>query len=102
LWEADAVRLAIRALEVGQHPPLVLNMAGDQQVSVEEYCAFAGKLLDLRHRVRYTDRAYPANPLDTTRMQAVLGGCTTDWRDGIRTFLERRYPHLLAGGPVSG
>ncbi|MBO0730326.1 MAG: NAD(P)-dependent oxidoreductase, partial [Acidimicrobiaceae bacterium] len=50
LWEADAVRLAIRALEVGQHPPLVLNMAGDQQVSVEEYCAFAGKLLEVRHR----------------------------------------------------
>jgi UDP-glucuronate 4-epimerase len=95
LWEADAVRLAIRALEVGQVPPLVVNMAGEQQVTVEEYCAFAGKQLNVRPRVRYTEEAYPANPLDTTRMHEVLGRCATDWRDGMRTFLRQRYKGLM-------
>jgi nucleoside-diphosphate-sugar epimerase len=95
LWEADAVRLAIRALEAGQTPPLVVNLAGDQQVSVEEYCTFVGELLNVHPRVRYTEEAYPANPLDTTRMHDVLGRCTTDWRDGMRTFVQGRYPDLI-------
>ncbi len=95
LWEADAVRLALRALEVGNVPPLVVNVAGDEQVSVEEYCTFAGNLLGIRPRFRYTEEAYPANPLDTTRMREVLGRCETSWREGMRMFLEHRYLDLL-------
>jgi UDP-glucuronate 4-epimerase len=98
LWEDDAVRLAVRAFSVGQVPPLVLNFAGEEQVPVEEYCAFAGDLVGRRPRFRYTDQAYPANPLDTTRMRQLLGRCQTPWQDGIRILMERRYPHLLWSG----
>ncbi|HUJ67552.1 MAG TPA: NAD(P)-dependent oxidoreductase [Acidimicrobiales bacterium] len=98
LWEDDAVRLAVRAFSVGQVPPLVLNFAGEEQVPVEEYCTFAGELVGRRPRFRYTDQAYPANPLDTARMRQVLGRCHTSWREGIRTVVERRYPHLLRSG----
>jgi nucleoside-diphosphate-sugar epimerase len=95
LWEDDAVRLAIRAFSVGQVPPLILNFAGEQQVTVEEYCTFAGELVGRRPVFRYTDQTYPANPLDTARMRGVLGRCRTPWRDGIRTLVERRYPQLV-------
>jgi UDP-glucuronate 4-epimerase len=98
LWEDDAVRLAPRAFSVGQVPPLVLNFAGEEHVSVEEYCTFAGELVGRRPRFRYTDLAYPANPLDTARMQQVLGRCHTPWRNGIQILMERRYPHLLRSG----
>jgi UDP-glucuronate 4-epimerase len=98
LWEDDAVRLAARALGVGQVPALIMNFAGEEQVSVEEYCAYAGRLVGRRPRFRYTTEAYPANPLDTARMREVLGRCDTPWREGIKTMLERRYPDLLVPG----
>ncbi len=98
LWEDDAVRLAARSFAVGQVPPVVLNFAGEEQVTVEEYCSFAGELVGRRPRFRYTDQAYPANPLDTTRMREMLGLCQTLWRDGIRTLVERRFPDLLRSG----
>jgi UDP-glucuronate 4-epimerase len=100
LWEGDAVRLASRAFTLGQVPPLVLNFAGDEQVSVEEYCTYAGQLVGRRPRFHYTPAAYPANPLDTERMRAVLGRCEISWRDGIKVMVEHRYPHLLVGGSV--
>jgi UDP-glucuronate 4-epimerase len=102
MWEDDAVRLGIRALEAGQVPPLVLNFAGPDHVPVEEYCRFAGELLGVEPRFRYTDRAYPANPLDTSRMQQRLGPCRTGWKDGIRAMLQHRYPDRLqaSGAPL--
>lgn len=95
LWEADAVRLAIVALESGHVPPPVVNFCGDQRVSVEEYCRFAGGLLGIEPVFRYTDGTYPANPLDTTRLHEVLGRCETDWRDGVEQVLRHLYPELL-------
>jgi len=95
-WEEDAVRLAVVAMESGRVPPPVVNFCGDQQVGVEEYCRFAGRLLGIEPVFRYTDATYPANPLDTTRMHEVLGRCETDWRVGIERVLRHRYPELLA------
>lgn len=96
LWEDDAVALATAALSAGEVPALTLNFAGEEQVTVEEYCRFAGALIGLTPRFRYTSEAYPANPLDTSRARKVLGPCRTGWRQGMRTMLEHRYPHLVA------
>ena len=38
MWQGDAVRLAIKAFDVGQVPPLTVNFCGDEAVSIEEYC----------------------------------------------------------------
>ncbi len=96
LWEDDAVALATAALSAGEVPALTLNFSGDEHVTVEEYCRFAGDLLGLTPRFRYTAEAYPANPLDTSRARKALGPCRTGWRQGMRTMLEHRYPHLVA------
>jgi UDP-glucuronate 4-epimerase len=99
LWEDDAVRLSRRALQAGTVPPTVLNFAGPEQVPVEEYCRFAGHLLGVTPRFRYTDATYPANPLDTRRMQALLGECETGWRQGIEQMLQHKYRERLANAP---
>ncbi len=96
LWEDDAVALAVRSLSAGQVPPVVVNFCGEEQVSVEEYCTFAGELLGLEPRFKYTDGTYPANPMDASTMRRVLGACEMTWREGIRLALEHKYPDLLA------
>lgn len=104
MWVDDAVRLAIKAFGCGQVPAVVVNFCGDDPVSIEDYCRYAGELLGIEPRFRYTDGTYPANTMDTTRMHEVLGPCTVGWREGFRRLVEALYPDKVkaAAGNRSG
>jgi nucleoside-diphosphate-sugar epimerase len=95
LWQDDAVELAIKAMTLGQVPPLVLNFGGSEPVSIEEYCTYAGELLGIAPRFRYTDETYPGNFMDPTLMRKVLGEPKVGWREGIRRLVEHRYPDMI-------
>ena len=41
IYEDDYVELGIRAMEVSATPPIVVNWAGSETVSVEEFIALA-------------------------------------------------------------
>jgi UDP-glucuronate 4-epimerase len=98
MWVDDAVRLAIVALEKGQIPPVTVNFAGDDPVSIEEYCTYTGRLLGVVPTFRYTDETYPANQMDTSLMHRVLGRCEVGWQDGFRRLVEECFPDRLASG----
>ncbi|MBO0729282.1 MAG: NAD(P)-dependent oxidoreductase [Acidimicrobiaceae bacterium] len=95
MWVDDAVRLAIKAFECGQVPPVITNFSGDDPVSIEDYCRYAGELLGVEPRFRYTDETYPANQLDTTRMHEILGKCEVGWREGFRRLLAATFPDRM-------
>ena len=99
MWVDDAVRLAIVALERGRIPPVTVNFSGDDPVSIEDYCRFAGKVLGVEPTFRYTDETYPANQMDTTLMHEVLGRCEVGWQEGFRRLLAATFPD---GPPPSG
>jgi nucleoside-diphosphate-sugar epimerase len=84
IFEDDYVRLAVRALEVASPDPVVVNFAGSETVSAEDYCAFLGELVGRPARIRYdADAPWPIWP-DVTRMHAVLGRTSVPWREGMR------------------
>ena len=87
VFEDDYVRLAIRALEVATAEPVVVNFAGSETVSAEEYCEYLGDLVDRPARIRYDDAPWPLWP-DVTRMHAVLGRTEVPWREGMRRIAE--------------
>lgn len=99
MWVDDAVRLAIAALEKGRIPPVTVNFAGDDPVSIEEYCRYTGELLGVEPTFRYTDETYPANQMDTTLMREVLGPCEVGWREGFRRLVEQCFPDRIASRP---
>ena len=89
VYEDDYVRLAVRALEVAAPDPVVVNFAGSETVSAEDYCAYLGELVQRPVRIRYDDDApWPLWP-DVTRMHAVLGRTRVPWREGMRRLTER-------------
>lgn len=102
LWEDDAVALAIAALGAGTVPALTVNLGGDEPVRVEDYCTFAGRLIGVTPRFRYTTGTYPTNPLETTRMHEVLGRCRTPWREGVRRVVENLYPDRVTAAKATG
>lgn len=59
IYEDDYVELGIRAMEVASTPPIVVNWAGSETVSVEEYCAYMGELVGVEPAFDYSPRRTP-------------------------------------------
>jgi nucleoside-diphosphate-sugar epimerase len=88
IYEDDYVRLGVRALQVAAPDPVVVNFAGSETVSAEEYCAYLGELVGRRALIRYDPAApWPIWP-DVTRMHEVLGRTQVPWREGMRRVAD--------------
>jgi UDP-glucuronate 4-epimerase len=95
IYEDDYVELGIRSMEVAQIPPLVVNWAGSETVSVEEYCAYMGELVGVEPVFEYTPEAHTPLWPDVSYMHEVLGRTKVPWRDGFRAMVKARHPELV-------
>jgi UDP-glucuronate 4-epimerase len=88
IYEDDYVDLAIRALEVASPEPVVVNFAGSETVSAEDYCAYLGELVGRPALIRYDpDAPWPIWP-DVTHMHQVLGRTGVPWQEGMRRVVD--------------
>jgi len=95
VYEDDYVRLGIRALEAASTPPLVVNWAGSETVSAEEYCTLLAGLVGREVRFRYDPAApWPLWP-DVTFMHEVLGRAEVPWQQGMLRMVQARHPKSL-------
>ena len=94
IYEDDYVEFGIRAMEVASTPPLVVNWAGSETVSVEEYCTFMGHLVGVEPVFEYTPAAHTPLWPDVTLMHEVFGRTKVHWRDGFHRMIEARFSHL--------
>jgi len=101
VYEDDYVQLGIRAMEVAEVPPVVVNWAGSETVSVEEYCTYMGELIGIEPVFEYTPEAHTPLWPDVNQMHEVLGHTEVDWRDGFRRMITARHPELLLSGEPS-
>ena len=95
IYEDDYVELGIRAMEVAALPPVVVNWAGSETVSAEDYCAYMGQLVGVKPIFEYTPAAHTPLWPDVTYMHQILGHTRVHWRDGLRRMIEARHPELL-------
>lgn len=95
VYEDDYVDLGIKALEVAALPPITVNWAGSETVSVEEYCAYMGELVGIEPIFEFTEDAHTPLWPDVSYMHEVLGHTRVHWRDGLRRMIEARHPELL-------
>ncbi|WP_200828121.1 NAD(P)-dependent oxidoreductase [Mycobacterium sp. 3519A] len=98
IYEDDYVELGIRAMEVADTPPIVVNWAGSETVSVEDYCAYMGELVGVEPVFTYTPDAHTPLWPDVTYMHDMLGRTKVHWRDGFRRMIEARHPELRLKG----
>lgn len=79
-------------------PAPIVNLGGDQVVSVEEIIAYVESLTGLTMKVETgRDASWGMKVLDNTRRKALGGPCKVDWKDGVRSALEKRHPDALVG-----
>ena len=89
IYEDDYVELGIRAMEVAATPPVVVNWAGSETVSVEDYCRYMGELVGVEPIFEYTADAHTPLWPDVTHMHEVLGRTKVPWREGFRRHDRR-------------
>lgn len=94
IYEDDYVALGIRAMEVAATPAVVVNWAGSETVSVEEYCAFLGELVGVEPIFEYTPQAHTPLWPDVSHMHHVLGRTKVPWREGFRRMVAARHPEI--------
>jgi UDP-glucuronate 4-epimerase len=94
IYEDDYVELGIRAMEVAATPPIIVNWAGSETVSIEDYCAYLGELVGIKPIFEYTPDAHTPLWPDVTYMHEILGRNKIGWRDGMRCMIKARHPEL--------
>jgi nucleoside-diphosphate-sugar epimerase len=99
IYRDDYVELGIRAMEIAQVPPITVNWAGSETVSVEDYCAYLGELAGVEPVFEYPAEAHTPLWPDVTYMHEVLGRTRVPWREGFRRMVEARHPELLTPEP---
>lgn len=80
-------------LDAASVPATVVNWAGDETPSVQEWCAFMGEITGRVPDVRSipVDGTTRGSIADVTRRRSITGPCTVSWRDGIRRVYESRH-----------
>jgi len=104
IWQADANRVALRALERCATPPEVLNVTGPERVSIRDLAERFGELFarDVRFArggVRFARRAQPSALLADARLARELFGAP---RVDLERLAHWTAAWVLAGGETLG
>jgi nucleoside-diphosphate-sugar epimerase len=95
IHQDDIIATIPKLLEVASVPATTVNWAGDQIVSIQEWCAYLGTLIGREPVFNESEQALRGNPVDVTRMHELIGGTTVDWHDGIRRMVAKFHPELV-------
>jgi nucleoside-diphosphate-sugar epimerase len=96
IHEDDIIAMIPGLLRAARVPATIVNWAGQEQVGIEEWCAYLGELTGLEPRFEVRDEALDSVQVDTTRLQELVGPAKVSWKDGFRRMVEARAPELLA------
>lgn len=85
-------------------PATIVNWAGDEVVTAQEWCAH---FADLTGRTAHSavvpiPGTRRGTVLDNTRRLAITGPATVPWRAGMTRLVHARYPDGVDAGPVGG
>ncbi|MBK7249435.1 MAG: NAD(P)-dependent oxidoreductase [Gammaproteobacteria bacterium] len=94
LHEDDYIAQIPKLLAAASVPATIVNWGGSDPVSIEDWCGWLGELTGKTPSLVYTDDAFGGAVLDPTRMHALAGRTTVDWRDGMRRMVKALHPEL--------
>jgi hypothetical protein len=84
-------------------PATIVNWAGDEPVSAQEWCGYMGELTGLEPQV--TVREVPGGIRgvvnDVSRRSSITGPCRVPWRTGVERLVEHRLRNSSGGASVS-
>lgn len=96
IHEDDIVAQVQGLLEHAAVPAPIVNLGGDEVVSMEEIIAYLESLTGLKATIETEKLAtWGMTVLDNTRRLELAGPCKVSWKDGILAALKVREPDLI-------
>lgn len=86
----DIIALIPALLAVAAVPATVVNLAGPEVASIEEWSAELGRLAGGTPTFHHTDQAIPSAVIDTTRQHELVGAASIGWREGMARIVAAR------------
>ena len=96
IHEDDIVALVPKLLDAAAVPPTVVNLGGEEVVSVQEWTAYLTELTGVEIPLVESPSAIPSVTVDLTKQHELVGKAETSWREGMRRMLSVRHPELLS------
>ena len=80
-------------LDAAATPATIVNWAGDQVVTLQDWCGQAGELAGLQPEIEVVriPGGLNGNVADVTRRQSITGPCRTDFAEAFAGLYRRRY-----------
>jgi nucleoside-diphosphate-sugar epimerase len=95
IHEDDIVAQVPKLLGVASVPATVVNWAGPDPVSIEDWCLYLGELVGIMPTFAPTTATIESVRVDTTRMHELIGPAEVHWRDGLKRMVVTRRPELF-------
>lgn len=83
IHEDDLVAMIPALLSIASVPATIVNWAGDETVSIEEWCEHMAGIVNKDASFVVTDRTIGSVTTDNTRLHELVGHSTVPWRDGF-------------------
>ncbi len=92
IYEDDINVQVAALLDAASVPATIVNWAGDEPVSAQQWCAYVAELLavDLDLRVTPIENTLRGSISDNTKRLSLTGPCSVDWREGMRRTIAAR------------
>jgi hypothetical protein len=92
IHQDDIVNQTEALIDAAAVPARIVNWAGDEGVSVQEWCAFAGELAGVKANVEVQEipGTLKGSVADDTLRASFTGPCQVDWHTGFRRTYEAR------------
>ena len=93
IHEDDIIAMIPELLEAASVPATTVNWAGEQTVSMQDWCAYLGALVGREPTFEESDQTLRGVPTDVTRMHELIGPATVGWREGMRRMAASSTPN---------
>ena len=83
IHEDDIARIFPALCEHAKVPAEIVNVCGQDHVSIEEWCGYLGELCGLEPKFAPTEATLESVKTDNAKMVSLVGEATVDWKDGL-------------------
>ncbi len=95
IHDDDIIATLPGMLAAASVPSTIVNWGGDEETSVEEWCAYLAELVGRDVRFDRTLGTIGGIPTDNTKRRALVGATSVAWKDGMRRMVGALHPELL-------
>jgi UDP-glucuronate 4-epimerase len=94
IHEDDLIAMIPGLLAIASVPATIVNWAGAESASIEEWCEYMAGLVGRDASFVVTDHTIGSVTTDNSKLHELVGRAQVSWRDGMARMVAARHPEL--------